>query len=672
MPRPKKTTEVEPLMAGMEESLAYVGAEKKTRSRRNISGTIERTNRFTNIENGLVPFNYSKGVAKYSNMDVRDACVLCQKAYWNFAIFRNTIDLMTEFSIENIYFTGGTKKSKQFFNALFEKINIWALQDKFFREYFRSGNVFIHRFDGNINKNEVNKLTRVFETKVLSSKAAKLQLPIRYVILNPADIEAGGNVSFVRNNYYKLLSDYEIERMRSPRTEDDKELYDTLPQDVKEQIKKPGNHAIRLPLDKDKTLAVFYKKQDYEPQAIPMGWPDLEAINCKAEMRKMDMAITRTMQQAILLITMGTDPDKGGVNQKNLERMQKLFVNESIGRVLVSDYTTKAEFVIPNIGSLLSPEKYEVVDRDINVGLNNILVGGEKYANQQTKVEVFMARLKQARKSFLKDFLMPEIKRISKLMGFRKYPQAHFEDTPLKQDYNMQRIYGRLIELGILTPEEGMLAISDNRLPDTESSLESQKEFKKHRDEGLYEPLLGGPATQKEMLDKNIRSQEKINKDKAKEAAKAPKIPMPTPTGGGPVGRPPGVSTPQPNERKPGKIGEKQSKAYFSLEKVKNNFVLANKLEEKIGGELKKKFKLKKLDDLQKEVVENIAQLVIANEDPKNWNKITYIRKYIKDPKDKNKESVDAITEVACEHQVDLYLAGILHASRSEVDPCQE
>ena len=99
--------------------------------------------------------------------------------------------------------------------------------------------MFIHRFDGNINKNEVNKLTRVFETKVLSSKAAKLQLPIRYVILNPADIEAGGNVSFVRNNYYKLLSDYEIERMRSPRTEDDKELYDTLPQDVKEQIKKP-------------------------------------------------------------------------------------------------------------------------------------------------------------------------------------------------------------------------------------------------------------------------------------------------------------------------------------------------------------------------------------------------------------------------------------------------
>ena len=683
MPRPKKTTEIEPLMAGMEESIAYMGASNKTRSRRNISGTIERTNRFTNIENGIVPFNYSKGVAKYSNMDVRDATILCQKAYWNFAIFRNTIDLMTEFSIENLYFTGGTKKSKQFFEAFFEKINIWSLQDKFFREYFRSGNVFIHRFDGNIPRNEVNKLTRVFQTKILSSVAEHLQLPIRYVILNPADIEAGGNVSFVQASYYKLLSDYEIERLRSPRSEEDKELYDTLPKDVKDQLKKPGHHTIRLPLDKDKTVAIFYKKQDYEPLAIPMGWPVMEAINCKAEMRKMDMAITRTMQQAILLITMGTDPDKGGVNQKNLERMQKLFINESIGRVLVSDYTTKAEFVIPQIGALLSPEKYEVVDRDINVGLNNILVGGEKYANQQTKVEVFMARLKQARQAFLKDFLMPEMKRISKLMGFRKYPKANFEDTPLKQDYNMQRIYGRLIELGILTPEEGMLAISDNRLPDPESSVESQTEYKKLRDKGFYEPLLGGPETQKELADKaqegaldladkNIKSQEKMGKEKAKEAAKAPKLAMPRPTGGGPVGRPAEVSTPQPNDRKPGKIGEKQSRALFSIDKIKSNMVLANKLEEKIGTELKKKFKLKKLDDLQVEVVENIAQLVIANEDSKNWDKITYIRKYIKNPKDTNKESVSAIEEIACEHQVDSYLAGILHASRSEVDPCQE
>ena len=101
------------------------------------------------------------------------------------------------------------------------------------------------------------------------------------------------------------------------------------------------------------------------------------------------MAVARTMQQAILLVTMGTEPEKGGVNQKNLAAMQELFQNESVGRVLIADYTTDAKFVIPNIGNLLGPEKYEIVDRDIQIGLQNILVGDEKFANQAIKTEVF-------------------------------------------------------------------------------------------------------------------------------------------------------------------------------------------------------------------------------------------------------------------------------------------
>ena len=80
-----------------------------------------------------------------------------------------------------------------------------------------------------------------------------------------------------------------------------------------------------------------------------MGYPVLEDINFKYEMKKMDMAIARTMQHAILLVTMGEEPEKGGINQENLKKMQALFQNESIGRVLIADYTTKAEFVIPQI-----------------------------------------------------------------------------------------------------------------------------------------------------------------------------------------------------------------------------------------------------------------------------------------------------------------------------------
>ena len=477
----------EPLMAGIKEIKASDG-----KLRRNRSATIERTDKYANITNGLIPFNRSTtNIYSASNMDVRDAVILCQKAYYNFAIFRNTIDLMTEFSTSNIYFKGGSQKSRDFFEALFDKINLWSFQDKFFREYYRSGNVFIYRFDTNIKEDDLIKITQTFGV----SKAASVILPARYIIINPADIQIGGNISFVSNKFYKVLSDYELERLRNPRTEEDQEVYNALPDDVKETIKKKTNNAV-MPLDTARLVAVFYKKQDYEPFSVPMGYPVLEDINAKAEMRKMDMAVTRTTQQAILLVTMGTDPDKGGVNQKNLEAMQSLFQNESVGRVLIADYTTKAQFVIPAIADLLDPKKYEVIDKDIQIGLNNILIGDEKFANQSIKVQVFIERLKQAREAFINEFLFPEIVRISKSLGFKNYPTPYFEDIDLKDDIQYARIYNRLVELGVLTPEEGLTAIETGRLPDPEASLESQVKYKELRDQGYYTPLIGGSQPQ--------------------------------------------------------------------------------------------------------------------------------------------------------------------------------
>ena len=58
-----------PLMVGMSESSAS-------------SSTIERSNRFENIERGMIPFKTAGGYgAKTSNVDVKEAVILCLKAY---------------------------------------------------------------------------------------------------------------------------------------------------------------------------------------------------------------------------------------------------------------------------------------------------------------------------------------------------------------------------------------------------------------------------------------------------------------------------------------------------------------------------------------------------------------------------------------------------------------
>ena len=101
------------------------------------------------------------------------------------------------------------------------------------------------------------------------------------------------------------------------------------------------------------------------------------------------MALARTIQQVVLLITTGAEPDKGGIVPKRIEELKAIFANESIGRVLIADYTTKAEFVIPQIADILDPAKYTIVNEDIRIGLHNILVGNEKFANQSSKINLF-------------------------------------------------------------------------------------------------------------------------------------------------------------------------------------------------------------------------------------------------------------------------------------------
>jgi hypothetical protein len=595
-----------------------------TGMRRNASSTIERTDRFTNIDTGIIPFRYSNYVKNMSTLDVRDAIVLCQKAYYNVAVFRNTVDLMTEFSNSPIYLTGGSKKSREFFEAYFKKINIASFQDQFFREYYRSGNVFTYRFDTSLTSEQLLKITQTFGSKLKSiAQDGSVKLPARYTIVNPADIYVGGTVNYAFNIYYKLLSDYELERLRDPKTDEDIEVYNSLPQDVKDKIKSKNNSYILVPLDKSKLAAVFYKKQDYEPLSIPMGFPVLDDINWKLEMKKMDMAVTRTMQQAVLLVTMGDTPDKGGVNQKNLQAMQQLFENQSVGRVLIADYTTKAQFVIPDIGNLIGPQKYEVVDRDIQIGLNNILIGNEKFANTSIKVQVFVQRLKQAREVFINEFLIPEIRRMSKDIGFKSFPSPTFQDIDIKDDVQYSRIYNRLVELGVLTAEEGLAAIETGRLPTQEESLESQRKFKELRDEGLYQPIIGGSAA-------------------------------------GQAGRPSGSSGIPQSTKNVKPIG---TKASFSVVKIKDNILASQNLEEEVKSAVRKKFNVKKLSNQQKESAENISEIIIANELPENWT--AKIEDYIEKPFDQNQEQINNIQEIAVEHQVSNYMASLLYHSKA-------
>ena len=608
--------------------------------RRNAASTIARTDKYANIEGGVIPFAYGGGLGKYtSTVSIRDAIILCQKAYYNFSIFRNTIDLMTDFTCSSIYFTGGNSQSLKFFKAWGERVNLWKLQDMFFREFFRSGNVFLYKLNAEFSKDDMMQISEILA-------AQNQDIPIRYIVLNPADIQSIGSASFVSPRYVKVLNDFEIQVMTNPQTDEDKELAQKIKEfgEIRQGGKmNQGNQFLMFNLDPSRVKAVFYKKQDYEPFSVPMGFPVLEDINWKQELKNIDMAISRTVQQAILLVTMGND-EVGMPSKEQIVNLRKIFENESVGRILVTDYTTNIKFVIPEIGQILDPKKYEVVDRDIRYGLNNVLVGDETYSNTSTKVEVFLSRLKHAREAFLNQFLLPEMKDIGKKLGFKSIPTPRFTDSDFRDDANLTRIYTRLVELGALTPEEGMTAIETGRLPLPEESVESQKKFVELQEQGLYQPLLNKvPQT---------GSSSKPEEKKSKVANNMP-------------GRPAGTGTPKITNRI-GKIGgssaeKEQSK--LSAKKLAENLVKFDLLISSIEDSLKKSYKKNKLSKEQKNIIKEVAETIATNESPDKWNES--IASYLNNPV-KVTDNMNKVDEISQKHSVDRKTAILLLHSEIE------
>ena len=398
--------------------------------------------------------------------------------------------------------------------------------------------------------------------------------------------------------------------------------------------------GIKVQLDPTNIVYSFYKKQDYEPFAIPFGFPVLDDINFKLEMKKIDQAICRTIENVILLITMGTEPSKGGINHKNMRAMQGLMNNESVGRILVADYTTNAKFVIPDIGNLLDPKKYEILDNDIRMGLNSILFGEEKFSNTSIKVKVFFARLKYGREKFLRDFLIPEMKEVGRALGFKQIPTPKLEDIDFEDNVLMSRVYSRLIELGVLTPEEGFDVFQSGRLPTSEESIESQKKYKALKEKGYYQPLIGGAK------DPNSPAGTGGNKNPA-----------------GNSGRPTGSGGKQLVTRKQASASvESDNIETFSCEKMKTVLASITSLEKNIETVLKAKFKIKKLNKQQAEIVSDIAILIAQNEKLENWNKTFDL--YIQDMSRSNPEIYRQIDELAANHGIDIRSASILYHSK--------
>lgn len=588
------------------------GATAPTEYRTNFAPAINPAN-YANIRAGVVPFNGGRD-GYYS---VGDAIQLVYLAYFNVAVIRNSINLLQDFSVSKLQIKTTNLTVKRFFENWFDAISLNDFMSQFFLEYYRSGNVFIYKFNGKIKNTQFNMLKTALGAK-------SDELPVRYIILNPMQVylQVGPTYNY---NFVRMLSTYELARLRDPKTEEDKAVLKSFPPAIRDQITQYSSlQYIYAPLDTERLYYVFNRKQDYEPLAIPPVYPVLNDVELKLQMKRMDFALVNMMEQVVLLVTTGERADEynSGSNPKNLANLQRIFSNQTVARVLLADYTTKLEWKVPDLKELLGQEKYNRVDLDIKEGLQYMFFGDEKFANASIKAKILIQGLKEGRRVFLDNFLRPEIKKICQKMNFKTLPDVEFEEINIEDPSSINRIYYQMASLGLLTPDELNEAIETGVLPDKDQAILDQQEYKKQRDKGLFQPLLGKPQD-------------------------------------GAGGRPDGTGSPK-SSKKVSPIGT--TKASISMKEIVGNIAEMNKLESSVGKAYQKKYNLDSLNDSQQIVVTSVAKSIILNEPQEQWTKS--VPSYIKEPKNIPSDVLEDISEISAEYDVDGWEAIILYRSR--------
>ena len=84
------------------------GGTSSTGTRFKRAGSGSKKEKYKNISEGMLPYDVS-----VEGIDVRESIELCQKAYANIPIFRNAVDVMSEFSNSSY-----TSKSSLIFKGL--------------------------------------------------------------------------------------------------------------------------------------------------------------------------------------------------------------------------------------------------------------------------------------------------------------------------------------------------------------------------------------------------------------------------------------------------------------------------------------------------------------------------------------------------------------------------
>jgi len=240
-------------------------------------------------------------------------------------------------------------------------------------------------------------------------------------------------------------------------------------------------------------------------------------------------------------------------------------------------------------------------------------------------------------------------------MGLKSYPTAKFEEIDIKDEVQFHRVITRLLEIGILTPEQGIKAMQTGIYPEPRELSKVQETYKEQREKGFYNPLVGGiPMIESVQSEKDRDLQEEQMDQQAETQKENVKKPNETKnTTPKSAGRPNGTT----------QIPLNASKNY-NQKSIQSVIYDIEDFQSYAETNFKKNKNLTDMTDQQKDVVSKLCESVICAKNKKQWKRT--LLSCIKNADNIEKlNPMHEVLEIAAEHELTDYPSAILYHSKN-------
>jgi hypothetical protein len=388
----------------------------------------------------------------------------CNSVYRNVGLIRNIIDLMGDFTSQGVRLVHPNRRIEQFYQSWWSLVNGRFVTERIANSLYRVSNVPIQVYTTKLKPSELERMYRAtaepdrLGLPVTLPDLDSREIPYKYTLLPPNSVVPIGGAlsSFVSQPLYGLILPQSLRTsISTPRTPEEKAIVDKLPDDIKEAAR---NNKLYV-LDPEKTVMLYYKKDDWSTFADPMIYAILDDVTVLEKLKLADMSALDGATNKIRIFKLGNIEHKIAPSPAMAEKLSELLQNNVGAGVTDIIWGPDIEILETDVASyqFLGNEKYQGTLNNIYAGLGipptlTGTFGAAGTTNNFISLKTLTERLEYGR-AVISEFWKAQLKVVQKVMGHRFPAQLAFDRMILGNEDTEKALLIQLADRNLISDE---------------------------------------------------------------------------------------------------------------------------------------------------------------------------------------------------------------------------